>query len=146
MELIRLHPNLIEPTRGSEGAGGYDLYMPDSGYIKEANDTGENHQLIGLGFAAKVPVGCVALIAPRSGAGAKNGIELRNTVGIIDHDYEGEWKVCVKTKEGGNFGWSAGERLYQFVVVPVLTPALQVVEQFSTHSERGTGGFGSTGQ
>ena len=142
MELIKLHPDLIEPTRGTPGSAGYDIHMPEAGGI--AN--GAYHsQLVGLGFALKVPVGSVALILPRSGAGAKHGVELRNTVGVIDSDYEGEWKVAVKTKEGHELCWDAGERLFQFIIVPCLTDEITVVDKFTETSARGAGGFGSTG-
>lgn len=141
MEIIKLHPDLIEPTRGTDGAAGYDLYMPAFG--SSINRRGE---LTGLGFAAKVPVGHVALILPRSSAGVKAGVHLGNTVGVIDSDYEGEWKVNIRQHENDIVQWSAGERLFQFVVVPVATPALKFVDKFSESSERGAGGFGSTGQ
>lgn len=141
MEIVKLHPDLIEPTRGSDGAAGYDLYMPVSG----TNLPGRGN-LTGLGFAAKVPAGHVALILPRSSAGVKAGIHLGNTVGVIDSDYEGEWMVNVRQHENEIISWAAGERLFQFVVVPVATPALQFVDKFSESSSRGAGGFGSTGK
>lgn len=139
MEIIKLHPDLLEPKRGTDGAAGYDLFMPTAG-----DNTGPVTNLIGLGFAAKVPVGHVALILPRSSSGVKQGIRLGNTVGVIDSDYEGEWKVNLRTAPGAIVQWEAGDRLFQFVVVPVVTPELQFVEKFSTSSERGEGGFGST--
>ena len=143
MELIKLHPNAILPERGSDGAGGYDIFMPEAGGI----DNGAYHaKLIRLGFAMKVPEGYVALLLPRSGAGAKQGVELRNTCGVIDSDYEGEWMASIKTKEGHELSWAAGERLLQFVIVPCIAPAIEVVTEFSKKSERGAGGFGSTGQ
>lgn len=141
MEIIKLHPDLIEPSRGTDGAAGYDLYMPVSG----TNLPGQG-KLTGLGFACKVPAGHVALILPRSSAGVKAGIHLGNTVGVIDSDYEGEWKVNIRQHENNLVSWAAGERLFQFIVVPVATPALQFVQEFSNSSERGAGGFGSTGK
>jgi dUTP pyrophosphatase len=141
VEIVKLHPDLIAPTRGTEGAAGYDLYMPASG----SNLSG-SAGLHGLGFAAKVPVGHVALILPRSSAGVKQGIRLGNTVGVIDSDYEGEWKVNIQGRPGDVIQWAAGERMFQFIVVPVATPALQFVDQFTNSSARGAGGFGSTGK
>lgn len=99
--------------------------------------------MVPLGFAAEVPVGHVALLLPRSGAGAKHGLALNNTVGVIDADYRGEWKACLRVKNTLPLSWEAGERLLQFVIVPVTTPELQVVESLET-TERGEGGFGST--
>lgn len=141
MEIVKLHPDLIEPSRGTDGAAGYDLYMPAPG----TNLPGRAN-LTGLGFACKVPAGHVALILPRSSAGVKAGIHLGNTVGVIDSDYEGEWMVNVRQHENEIISWAAGERLFQFIVVPVATPALQFVDKFSNSSERGAGGFGSTGK
>lgn len=139
MEIVRLHPDLLAPTRGTEGAAGYDLYMPTSG-----DNMGSPAKLTGLGFAAKVPVGHVALILPRSSAGVKLGVRLGNTVGVIDSDYEGEWKVNIRSAPGDVVQWAAGERMFQFVVLPIATPELQFVDEFTESSARGSGGFGST--
>ena len=143
MELIKLHPNAQTPTLGSEGAAGYDIYMPEDG---ELHAGAYHSQLTRLGFAMKVPAGHVALILPRSGAGAKQGVELRNTCGVIDSDYEGEWMACIKTKEGHELSWKAGDRLLQFVIVPCCQFEITEVKDFSKKSDRGAGGFGSTGQ
>lgn len=141
MEIIQLHPDLLPPTRGTEGAAGYDVYMPAAG-----NTLGGSAGLHGLGFACKVPAGHVALILPRSSAGVKLGVRLGNTAGVIDSDYEGEWKVNIQGKPGDVVQWAAGERLFQFIVVPVATPELKFVKEFSNSSQRGAGGFGSTGK
>lgn len=145
MQFKALHPNFQLPTKGSYSAGGYDLYMPEAGNIKPSDDAGQNHKFVNLGFAAEVPRGYVALILPRSGAGAKHGIELRNTCGVIDADYRGEWIATIKTKEGHEFGWAAGERLLQFILVPVATVTPVLVDEL-TETARDTGGLGSTGK
>lgn len=144
MQFKKLHPEFILPTRASEGAGGYDLYMPEKGTV-HLHDVPGKGELVGLGFAAAVPEGYVALILPRSGAGAKYGIELRNTCGVIDSDYRGEWKVAVKCKEGLEFSWAAGERLFQYILVPVAALDPVLVEELE-ETKRGGAGFGSTGQ
>ena len=101
--------------------------------------------MVGLGFAAAVPPGHVALLLPRSSSGAKFGLELNNTCGVIDSDYRGEWKAKLRTKDGSIYSWAKDERVLQFLVVPV--PVI-VLEEVSTLDEtvRGTGGFGSSGQ
>ena len=99
---------------------------------------------VGLGFAAEVPLGNVALLVPRSGAGAKFGIELNNSAGIIDSDYRGEWKAVLRTKDNSAYSWNQGDRLLQFLIIPVTEVTLEQVDSLST-TERGTGGFGSTG-
>lgn len=102
-------------------------------------------KMIGLGFSAAVPPGHVALLLPRSSVGAKFGLELNNSCGVIDSDYRGEWKAALRTKSGIEYSWSAGERVLQFLVVPVATVSLEQVETLD-ETARGTGGFGSTGQ
>lgn len=126
------------PTKGTNGAGAFDIYMPIAGIANGIS------QLIGLGFAAAVPAGHVALLLPRSSSGAKFGLELNNTCGVIDSDYRGEWKAVIKTKSGLTFSWAAGDRVLQFLVVPVANITLEQVDSLD-QTERGAGGFGSTG-
>lgn len=141
MKFKKLHPNAQLPTKGSNAAGGFDIYMPEEG-VADYKKT-----LIPLGFSAEVPPGYVALILPRSGAGAKHSIELTNTCGVIDADYRGEWmaSVQVKPKADTAYGWDAGERILQFILVPVASVTPEWAEELSS-TERGTGGFGSSGQ
>lgn len=139
MLIKSLHPSFIMPTKGTDNAGAFDIYMPEDGMA-----TG-NSALIGLGFAAAVPVGHVALLLPRSSTGAKQGLELNNTCGVIDADYRGEWKAALRTKDSRHFAWKAGERILQFLVVPV--PAITLIRSDSLDTtERGEGGFGSSGK
>jgi dUTP pyrophosphatase len=139
MKIQALHPNFQLPTKGSDRAGGYDLYMPDDGVTGNAGVTTVN-----LGFAAEVPAGYVALLLPRSSAGGKYGLELNNTCGVIDADYRGEWIAKLKTKQYERLSWKAGDRLLQYLLVPVLDSEPQLVEALSV-SQRGEGGFGSSG-
>lgn len=85
-----------------------------------------------------------ALVLPRSGLGHKYGIVLGNLVGLIDSDYQGQIMVSLWNRSQSAFTLQPMERIAQLVVVPVLQVAMNVVEEFST-SERGAGGFGSTG-
>jgi dUTP pyrophosphatase len=89
--------------------------------------------------------GLAAMILPRSGLGHKHGIVLGNLVGLIDSDYQGELMVSVWNRGHENFTLNPLDRIAQLVVVPVLQVAFNVVEEF-TDSERGDGGFGSTGK
>lgn len=140
MRVQILHHNAVVPTKGSLTAGGYDIYMPESGSV-----SGNQVKVIDLGFAAEVPAGHVALLLPRSGAGAKYGVELNNTCGVIDSDYRGEWKAAIRTKSGAPFRWEADDRVIQFILVPVLDVKLELVDALAT-TKRGTGGFGSSGK
>lgn len=139
MNVQILHRNAVLPSRGTENAGAFDIYMPESGSV-----SGNQVKLIGLGFAAEIPQGFAAVIIPRSGAGSKYGVELNNTCGFIDSDYRGEWKAALRTKSGAPFHWEADSRILQFMVVPVWMGRLTLVDKLEP-TERGTGGFGSTG-
>ena len=140
MRITSIHKGFIMPIKGSNGAGAFDIYMPIAGIANGSN------QLIGLGFAAAVPPGHVALLLPRSSTGAKYGVELNNSCGVIDSDYRGEWKAAIRTKSGIPFAWEAGDRVLQFLLVPVnCTEVLELVDELDA-TDRGTGGFGSSGK
>lgn len=139
MYIQSLHPAFIMPTKATDKAGAFDVFMPVSGIA-----TGES-QMVGLGFAAAVPSGHIGLLLPRSSAGAKHGVELNNTCGVIDSDYRGEWKAAIRTKSGKSFDWKAGERILQFMIIPISDVSLELVDSLDETS-RGSGGFGSTGK
>jgi dUTP pyrophosphatase len=139
MKVMLLHQNAELPTKGSQYAGAYDIYMPEGGFASAY------HAIkVGLGFAAEVPAGYVALLLPRSGVGALHGLELHNTCGVIDADYRGEWIATLKTKKSDGLHWQPGDRLLQYLLVPVLdSPPERVHALLPTR--RADGGFGSTG-
>ena len=104
-------------------------------------------ELIGTGIA--IPLadpGHAALILPRSGLGHKHGIVLGNLVGLIDSDYQGELKVSAWNRSQTAFVLQPMERLAQLVIVPVVQAQFNVVAEFDAASERGEGGYGSTGK
>ena len=140
MKIKSLHPNFKSPTKSREQSGAYDLYMPHPGYI-----SGDKVTEVPLGFAAAIPVGYVGLILPRSGVGVRDGLELNNTCGVIDADYRGEWKAFLRTKEGKYLSWDSGDRLLQVLFVPVGSFDFELVDTLDD-TERGTGGFGSSGK
>lgn len=139
MRIKPISNNFIMPTKGSNGAGAIDLYMPEAGSVDGTE------KKIPLGFAAAIPKGYVGLLLPRSGVGAKHGLELNNTCGVIDADYRGEWVAVMRTKSGNEFCWQAKDRVLQCVLVPVLSPTLERVEDLDA-TDRGEGGFGSSGK
>jgi len=87
-----------------------------------------------------------ALILPRSGLGHKHGIVLGNLVGLIDSDYQGQLMVSAWNRSSMAFTLEPMERLAQLVIVPVVQAQFQVVQEFTAASERGEGGYGSTGR
>ena len=139
MRIKPISNNFIMPTKGSNDAGAIDLYMPEAGSVDGTE------KKFPLGFAAAIPKGYVGLLLPRSGTGAKYGLELNNTCGVIDADYRGEWIAVMRTKSGKEFSWKQGERVLQCVLVPVLSPTLEQVEDLDD-TDRGEGGFGSSGK
>lgn len=139
MRIKQLHPNFIMPAKSTERAGAFDIYMPTAGY------TSGLPTKVMLGFATEIPENHVALILPRSGVGSKYGIELNNTCGVIDSDYRGEWAAFIKTKDDRYYQWEAGDRLLQFLIVPVAEVTLELVEELSV-TNRDSKGFGTTGK
>ena len=98
----------------------------------------------GMAIHLKDP-GCAALILPRSGLGHKHGIVLGNLVGLIDSDYQGQLMVSAWNRSGVEYTLQPMERLAQLVIVPVVQAQLREVREFAP-SERGQGGYGSTGR
>ena len=90
--------------------------------------------------------GYAAMLLPRSGLGHKHGIVLGNLVGLIDSDYQGQLMVSLWNRTDSPFVIEPMERLAQMVIVPVVQPQFTLVEEFSGSSERGEGGYGSTGR
>ena len=131
------------PEYATAGAAGLDLRAClDSPLQLEPGAT----HLVRTGIAIHIAdPGYAALILPRSGLGHKHGIVLGNLVGLIDSDYQGELMVSTWNRGSMPFTLNPLERLAQLVIVPVMQAHFNVVEDFST-SERGAGGFGSTGK
>ena len=130
------------PHYASAGAAGLDLRA----YIASPLTLqGGESQLVSSGIAIHVgDPGYAAVVLPRSGLGAKNGIVLGNLVGLIDSDYQGPLMISVWNRGKAAFTIQPLDRIAQLVVVPVVQVELQVVEEFAA-SARGSGGFGSTG-
>lgn len=139
MKITRINPDITIPKRGTEHAAGYDIFMPHLELIYP----GETKK-IKLGFATAIPVGYAALMMPRSSFGSK-GIQLVNTIGLIDSDYRGEWMAVIKNTGNDPITWEPEDRVLQFTLVQVLTSDLEVVGDLD-ETERGEGGFGSTGK
>ena len=131
------------PHYASAGSAGLDLRACIS---SELILTPGESQLVPSGIAIHVgDPGYAAVILPRSGLGAKNGIVLGNLVGLIDSDYQGPLMVSLWNRGKAPFTIHPMDRVAQLVVVPVVQVEFQVVEEFAA-SARGTGGFGSTGK
>lgn len=140
-----LDPRLRDalPQYSTAGAAGLDLRACVEKPLKLAPGAAE---LVPSGIAIHLAdPGLAAVVLPRSGLGHKHGIVLGNLVGLIDSDYQGEVMVSVWNRSKEAFTINPLDRIAQLVVVPVVQVKLNVVEEFSA-SERGAGGFGSTGK
>ncbi len=131
------------PAYGTPGSAGLDLRACiDAALTLEPGST----HLIPTGLAIHIAdPGYAAMILPRSGMGHKHGIVLGNLVGLIDSDYQGQLMVSTWNRGSTAFVLNPMERLAQLVIVPVLQVGFNVVDDFE-QSERGAGGFGSTGK
>jgi len=131
------------PHYATAGAAGLDLRACiDSPIVLAPGET----RMIPTGMAIHLAdPGYAALILPRSGLGHKHGIVLGNLVGLIDSDYQGQLMVSAWNRGHQAFELTPMERLAQLVIVPVVQAEFNVVEDFET-SQRGEGGFGSTGR
>jgi dUTP pyrophosphatase len=140
LRVARLDERAILPTRAHPGDAGLDLYSLEPATLKP----GERAS-IPTGIAVEIPPGQAGLVLPRSGLAARAGIALVNAPGLIDSGYRGEIRVLLlNTDRTATFTLGAGDRIAQLVLVdiqsptPVEVPALEI-------SERGAGGFGSSG-
>lgn len=135
----RLHPDAILPKYATSGAACFDLHAIEGAVVGDGLPV-----TFATGLAFEVPPGYVLQVHSRSGHGFKHGVRLANATGIIDSDYRGEVLVKLVADGGGFLHVRAGDRIAQAMLVPV--PAVELVEadELST-TERGVGGFGSTG-
>ena len=141
MKIKPLVKDFIIPEYKRELSGGMDIYLQQDVTLNVGSDN-----VINLGFAAEVPEGHIAMLLPRSSTGMK-GIALRNTVGIIDADYRGEWiahitldSICDKP-----IAYKRGERILQAVIVPFNKVEIELSDTLS-QTGRGDTGFGGTGK
>ncbi|MBX2836479.1 MAG: dUTP diphosphatase [Gammaproteobacteria bacterium] len=138
----RIGQSIDLPSYASDGSAGLDLRAcVDAAKTMEPGDT----QLIPTGLAIHISdPGLAGMILPRSGLGHKHGIVLGNLVGLIDSDYQGQLFVSCWNRGKDPFTIEVGARIAQLVIVPVVQVGFRQVQDFDS-SERGSGGFGSTG-
>jgi len=145
IDLKILDPRMKDllPAYGTPGSAGLDLRACiDAPLTIEPGQT----VLVPTGLAIHIgDPGYAAMILPRSGLGHKSGIVLGNLVGLIDSDYQGQLMVSTWNRGATTFVLQPMDRLAQLIVVPVLQVGFNVVEEFAS-SDRGAGGFGSTGK
>ena len=139
IKIKRLYEDSIIPTRGSEYAAGYDLYAHEGATIKP-HETAK----IGTGVAIQPPKDTFGAVFARSGLATKQGLRPANCVGVCDYDYTGEYIVALHNDSNEERTVEAGERISQVVFIPYINVSFVEVDELE-ETERGDGGFGSTG-
>lgn len=143
VKIKKLHPAAQLPTRGSAQAAGYDLYacLPEGEVTLQPGET----QRISLGLALALPEGYFGAVFARSGLSTREGLRPANCVGVVDSDYRGENMVPLHNDSAVPRVIRHGDRIAQMVVLPYLAVDFCEVEELD-ETERGEGGFGSTGR
>jgi len=141
LNIKKTHPRAITPARSTEGAAGYDMCacieVPVTIYPGET-------VMIPTGISMEIPMGVAGLIFPRSGMATKRGLAPANKVAVIDPDYRGEIFIALYNHGKVHQVIQPGDRIAQMLFVPYFAPVLEEVEAL-TETQRGEGGFGSTG-
>lgn len=139
LKFKKTHPGAFEPMYATAGAACFDLASVYGDHIEPGGET-----VFGTGLAFEIPQGHVMLVYSRSGHGFKNSVSLVNSVGVIDSDYRGNVAVKLCNNSDAPFVVEAGDRIAQAMVVPVIQCNFREVAELNG-TERGVGGFGSTG-
>jgi dUTP pyrophosphatase len=137
----RIHEDARAPVRGSAGAAGYDLHAAEDVVIPA-----RQRKLVHTGIAFEIPQGYYGRVAPRSGLAAKHGIDV--LAGVCDEDYRGEVCVILINHGDADFAVNTGDRIAQFIFEKIGVPAdglEEVPYDVLSLTDRGGGGFGSTG-
>jgi dUTP pyrophosphatase len=137
MEVKRLHSHAILPRRATAGSAGYDLFSTDAVTLGPGDLV-----CVPTGIAIRVPPGTYGRIAPRSGVTVKHNVHV--AAGVIDEDYTGEIKVVLCNNSKNKVEFSAFERIAQLVLEKIEIAEVIEVQELS-ETDRGSGGFGSTG-
>lgn len=142
VRIKKLSEKAVVPTYGTEFSAGADLYACMDEAVEIA--PGET-KLIHTGLAFEIPVGYVGLVYARSGLASKKGLAPANKVGVIDSDYRGEVMTALHNHSNVSQTVEPGERIAQMVIAPYITANFILSENLDD-TERGEGGFGSTGR
>ena len=138
LRFMKLSENATTPLRGSRNAAGFDLFSAET---KEISSQG--HGIVKTDIAVMLPKGTYGRVAPRSGLAAKHFIDVG--AGVVDYDYRGNVGVVLFNHHNKPFQVNKGDRIAQFVIEKICTPKLVEVTELD-NTERGAGGYGSTGK
>jgi len=138
VRIKKLNENAVIPTYAKDGDAGMDLVA------SQIISDGQFQITYGTGLAMEIPYGFVGLVFPRSSI-RKTGLELSNSVGVIDSGYRGELQATFNKNEGPIEKYQIGDRIMQIIIIPHPPIQFKEVDEL-TNTERGEGGFGSTGK
>lgn len=139
IKIKKLDPKAVIPTRGSDAAAGVDLHAPKA-LVIHPNSNG----VVSTGLAVEIPDGYFGAIFARSGMATRKGLRPANCVGVIDSDYRGEIKVVLHNDSDIIRPVQEGDRVAQLVILPYEPIEFDEVDELN-NTDRGIGGFGSTG-
>lgn len=142
LKIKKVRPDAVIPQRATPGSAGLDLCACINAPLCLP---ARGHAVIPTGIAIGLPEGTAGFVFARSGLGIKHGIALSNSVGVIDGDYTGEICVGLLNQFDEPYEIQPGERIAQLVVLPVCCPPIETVDSLA-QTQRGDGGFGSTGR
>ena len=134
-----LNDNATLPKRATEFSSGFDLFSAENTTLKK-----REYKAISTAISISMPIDIEGQIRPRSGLAINHGITLLNSPGTIDPDYRGEIKIILINHSDNDFFIEKGMRIAQIVFTPFVIPIFSMVEELPK-TERGEGGFGSTG-
>ena len=137
LQIKQLSESATLPTKAHECDSGLDLYASEDTLV-----TYTHASVIPTGIAVNIPAGYEGQIRPRSGKSSKTN--LRVILGTIDAGYNSEIGIIADTLNKSEYLVRKGEKIAQLVISPIVTPSLEIVDQFDTQSDRGSNGFGST--
>lgn len=142
IKYIKTREDAIKPTKGSAAAAGYDIYVPSS----ESEIAIPAHTTIKIdtGIAVALPSGTFGAIFARSGLATKQGLRPANCVGVVDSDYRGAIGVALHNDTDEDKIINGGDRIAQLIIIPYVLTDLKLTDSLD-ETERGEGGFGSTG-
>lgn len=141
LKLMRVREGAIIPKQATAGSAGYDLCACID--VPQTIEPGERC-VFPSGLAAEIPAGTAGFVFTRSGLGIKKGIHVTNGVGVIDSDYRGEIRIGLHNLSAEPYTVQPGERIAQMIIMPYFAPVIEEVTSL-TETDRGAGGFGSTG-
>lgn len=134
---VKLDAGAYMPTRAHSTDAGFDLYAMEDAFIPH-----KDSHIFDTGVHIEIPRGCVGFLKSKSGLNVKHGI---TSEGVIDSGYTGSIRAKLYNNDYGDYIVHKGDKITQLVILPILTPDIELVDELE-ETERGNGGFGSTGR